>query len=87
MSSSEYLEIKNLLLEMKNEFRLNLRSMVPSEFSVADLAKKTGLSKPCVLQKLYRFYDEGADYFTRGNKIIIKQECAINIVASYSKAE
>jgi len=81
---SSFLEIKKSLYELKEEVKL-FQAFIPDECSIAFLAEKTGRCKASISNILERHYREGADYFKRKNRIIVKRKCLMNVIATHTK--
>ncbi|DAB34098.1 MAG TPA: hypothetical protein CFH82_07005 [Sulfurospirillum sp. UBA12182] len=81
MTSQEYFEFKNLLLEQKEL----LKMMVPKKASVSYLAEATGKSRQAIRQFLLSNYVPEVDYWLEGGKMFVSQKTAVAILTRSSK--
>jgi len=70
------LELKNDILEIKT--LLNI--MLPKEFSILDIARRTGKSKEAIRKYLQNHFEPEVDYFMKNGKIIVERDVAIKII-------
>lgn len=76
MSSEEFFELKNLLLEQ----RALLSILVPDDVPLSFICDRTGKSRQAVRDYLHYNYQEEKDFYLKKGKIYIAKETAIKIL-------
>lgn len=81
MNTNEYIELKQLLSELKNMIRI----LVPQTASISYLSDLTGKSRQSIRQLLINHFEPEVDYWNKGGKIFVSQRVAITILTRSSK--
>ena len=81
MNTNEYIELKQLLSELKNMIRI----LVPQIASISYLSDLTGRSRQSIRQLLINNFEPEVDYWNKGGKIFVSQRVAIIILTRSSK--
>ncbi|EFU68684.1 conserved hypothetical protein [Aliarcobacter butzleri JV22] len=81
MNTNEYIELKQLLSELKNMIRI----LVPQTASISYLSDLTGKSRQSIRQLLINNFEPEVDYWNKGGKIFVSQRVAIIILTRSSK--
>ncbi len=76
MSSEEFFELKNLLLEQ----RALLNILIPNNVPLSFICDRTGKSRQAVRDYLHYNYREEKDFYLKKGKIYIAKEAAIQIL-------
>lgn len=76
MSSEEFFELKNLLLEQ----RALLSILIPDDVPLSFICDRTGKSRQAVRDYLHYNYQEEKDFYLKKGKIYIAKETAIKIL-------
>ena len=81
MNTNEYIELKQLLSELKNMIRI----LVPQTASISYLSDLTGKSRQSIRQLLINNFEPEVDYWNKGGRIFVSQRVAITILTRSSK--
>ena len=81
MNTNEYIELKQLLSELKNMIRI----LVPQTASISYLSDLTGKSRQSIRQLLINNFEPEVDYWNKGGRIFVSQRVAIIILTRSSK--
>ena len=81
MNTNEYIELKQLLSELKNMIRI----LVPQIASISYLSDLTGRSRQSIRQLLINNFEPEVDYWNKGGRIFVSQRVAIIIMTRSSK--
>ena len=81
MNTNEYIELKQLLSELKNMIRI----LVPQIASISYLSDLTGKSRQSIRQLLINNFEPEVDYWNKGGRIFVSQRVAIIILTRSSK--
>ncbi len=81
MNTNEYIELKQLLSELKNMIRI----LVPQIASISYLSDLTGRSRQSIRQLLINNFEPEVDYWNKGGRIFVSQRVAIIILTRSSK--
>lgn len=76
MSSEEFFELKNLLLEQ----RALLNLLIPDDVPLSFICDRIGKTRQAVRAYLYYNYLENKDFYLKKGKIYIAKEAAIRIL-------
>ena len=76
MSSEEFFELKNLLLEQ----RALLNLLIPDDVPLSFICDRIGKTRQAVRAYLYYNYLENKDFYLKKGKIYIAKEAAIQIL-------
>lgn len=76
MSSEEFFELKNLLLEQ----RALLSILVPEDVPLSFISDRTGKSRQAIRDYLHYNYEENKDFYLKKGKIYVAKEAAIQIL-------
>jgi len=76
MSSEEFFELKNLLLEQ----RALLNILIPDDVPISFICDRTGKSRQAVRDYLHYNYQEKKDFYLKKGKIYVAKETAIQIL-------
>ena len=81
MNTNEYIELKQLLSELKNMIRI----LVPQIASISYLSDLTGRSRQSIRQLLINNFEPEVDYWNKGGRIFVSQRVAIIILTRSTK--
>jgi hypothetical protein len=81
ITTNEYLEIKNLLLQQQNL----LLMLIPAKASISRLQELTGKSRQALRQYVYKHFEPEVDFWIESDKIVVSKETAIQIMARGAK--
>lgn len=76
MSSEEFFELKNLLLEQ----RTLLNILIPNDVPLSFIVERTCKSRQAVREYLYYNYQEKKDFYLKKGRIYVAKETAIRIL-------
>ena len=76
MSSEEFFELKNLLLEQRE--LLNI--LIPHDVPLSFICERTGKTRQAIRDFLYYNYRENIDFYLKKGKIYVTKETAIQIL-------
>lgn len=76
MSSEEFFELKNLLLEQ----RALLNILIPDDVPLSFICDRTGRSRQALREYLHYNYVENKDFYLKKGKIYIAKEAAVQIL-------
>jgi len=76
MSSEEFFELKNLLLEQ----RALLSILIPEDVPLSFISDRTGKSRQAIRDYLHYNYEENKDFYLKKGKIYVAKEAAIQIL-------
>ena len=76
MSSEEFFELKNLLLEQ----RALLNILIPNDVPLSFIVERTCKSRQAVREYLYYNYQEKKDFYLKKGRIYVAKEAAIQIL-------
>jgi len=76
MSSEEFFELKNLLLEQ----RALLSILIPEDVPLPFISDRTGKSRQAIRDYLHYNYEENKDFYLKKGKIYVAKEAAIQIL-------
>jgi len=76
MSSEEFFELKNLLLEQ----RALLNILIPDDVPLSFICDRTGKTRQAIRDFLYYNYRENIDFYLKKGKIYVAKETAIQIL-------
>ncbi|MGG7049105.1 MULTISPECIES: hypothetical protein [unclassified Campylobacter] len=78
---SEFLEVKGLLLELRDTINL----LLPKRMSVAQIANITGKSRQTITSFLKRKFSPGTEYWEENGKIMVSQAVALTLLRRYNE--
>ena len=81
MNTNEYIELKQLLSELKNMIRI----LVPQIASISYLSDLTGRSRQSIRQLLINNFEPEVDYWLSNGRIFVSQKVAVTILTRSSK--
>lgn len=73
---TEYLELKNLLLEQ----RTILRSLFPEKVSLSFIKERTGLTRQAIRMKLISNFEIEVDFWKENGKIFMSKATALQLL-------
>jgi hypothetical protein len=76
MSSEEFFELKNLLLEQ----RALLNILIPNDVPISYISDRTGKTRQAIRDYLHCNHQENRDFYLKKGKIYIARETAIRIL-------
>lgn len=76
MSTSEYIEIKNLLLEQ----RAILKSLFPDKVALSFIKDRTGLSRQAIRMNLINNFELEVDFWKENGKIYVSKATALQLL-------
>lgn len=76
MSTSEYIEIKNLLLEQ----RAILKSLFPDKVALSFIKDRTGLSRQAIRMNLINNFELEVDFWKENGKIYMSKATALQLL-------
>lgn len=76
MSSEEFFELKNLLLEQ----RALLSILIPDDVPLSFICDRVGKSRQAIRDYLYYNYQEEKDFYLKKGKIYVAKATAIQIL-------
>lgn len=75
-TSTEYLELKNMLCQMVTMINM----LIPQKVSVSYLAESTDKSRQSIRQFLLNNFEPEKDFWNEGGKTYVSKETAISIL-------
>lgn len=81
MNSSEYLEIKSLLLEQK----AMLQMLIPNKATVSYISMATGRSRQTITSYLKNNFEPEVDYWVENGKICLSKTTTIALLRRYNE--
>lgn len=78
---NEYLELKNLILNLTNTVNL----LVPNKSTVSHICNISGQSRQTVTSYLYRNFEPESDFWKKNGKIEISKETTIALLRRYNE--
>jgi hypothetical protein len=82
MKNIEALELKNMILAIKQELEEKIFILMPEEFSLSYLAQRTGWSRAGLARKLRRLYTEDVDFYMKNSHIVMTRKTALEMIAT-----
>lgn len=76
ISTSEYIEIKNLLLEQ----RAILKSLFPDKVALSFIKDRTGLSRQAIRMNLINNFELEVDFWKENGKIYMSKATALQLL-------
>ncbi len=76
MQSSEYLELKGIMLDVSKRMDL----FFPDKLSLSSLVATTGKTRQAIREFLINNYEPEVDFWKEGGKIFVSQKTAIAII-------
>ncbi len=72
--------LNNKLQQIINEYKEIIDTLLPDEFPISCICKKTGMSRQGVRAKLITNYEPGDDFYKRGNAIYISKRVTFQLL-------
>ena len=76
LKGTEYLELKNLLLEQ----RTILRSLFPEKVSLSFIKERTGITRQAIRMKLISNFEIEVDFWKENGKIFMSKATALQLL-------
>ena len=76
LKTTEYLELKNLLLEQREL----LKSLFPEKVSLSFVKERTGLSRQAIRMKLINNFEVEVDFWKENCKIFMSKSTALQLL-------
>lgn len=76
IATTEYLELKSILLEQREI----LRSLFPEKVSLSFIKERTGLTRQAIRMKLINNFEVEVDFWKENGKIYVSRSTALQLL-------
>jgi hypothetical protein len=80
---NNYLELKTMILELKNILEL----LIPSKSTISQIVSSTGATRQTITAYLYNNFEPEVDFWKENGKIVLSKSTALELLKKYNSKD